>query len=139
MNLFEHLIIVSLYINGDDLDPNLVTQKLQLLPTRIKKKGTIHVSSTGNKRVDKSGSWCLEIKQKSLRVEDHIQDLLDKLKHIDIIPDFKDMEDIYLDILVVLNKNIKNNEYTFNIDHYMLKKIFLLGISFKTTISYIDE
>jgi hypothetical protein len=139
MNLFEHLITVSLYIKGDNLDPNLVTQKLQLLPTRTKKKGNIYVNLTGNKRTDKNGSWCLEIEQKSLRVEEHIQDLLNKLKHIDTIPDFKDMEDIYLDILVVLNKNIKNNEYSFNIDHSMLKNIYLLGIPIQTTISYIEE
>lgn len=139
MNIFENLIIVSLYINGDELDPNLVTQKLQLLPTRIKKKGNVYINSRGDKRVDKNGSWCLEIEQKSLKVEDHIQDLLNKLKHLKKIPYLKGMEDIYLDILVVLDKHTKNSEYTFNINYSMLKSIYILGIPIQTTISYVDE
>ena len=59
MMLLEDKLIVGLYIRGADLDPDLVTKRLGIVPSRSQQKGETRATPTNRDYVTKVGLWGL--------------------------------------------------------------------------------
>jgi Domain of unknown function (DUF4279) len=98
----EPQLIVALYVRGDALDPELVTQLLGVEPTKMQKKGQEFVTPSGREFATKIGLWSLVIQSESTSLDEHLTMLLSALagrKGIDSIPG---VEDAYVDVFVAL-------------------------------------
>jgi hypothetical protein len=72
----------ELRVYTGEMDPDWVTQRLRVSPTRICKKGERKVNSLGRERVVKLNGWSLssEGRSSSLDLRRHLDWLLDKLE-----------------------------------------------------------
>jgi Domain of unknown function (DUF4279) len=72
---------LCLRVCGDDLDPDLVTRILGVVPSRSQRKGQPVLSSAGEpKRIARTGSWLLARPVSHDRtLDDEIESLLDSL------------------------------------------------------------
>jgi hypothetical protein len=70
---------VSMYVYGDDLDPDAVTDILGLVPRFACRKGHAHTTSTGKTVTRKTGVWSYELQTESTDVEKAILQLVDQL------------------------------------------------------------
>ena len=53
---------VSLYLKGIGLNPDELTRRLGIAPTRARKKGETWMTSTGKQVVERTGQWVLTIR-----------------------------------------------------------------------------
>lgn len=87
--LVHYQIIVSFYISGVDLDPDYVTQSIQLNPTHSHRQGDIMPHSKDG-TIYKTGHWSIKSdNEKTDNLSDFILNILDKLKNkVDIVKEF---------------------------------------------------
>lgn len=89
-NTSVHLqIIVSFGISGIDLDPDYVTQSIQLNPEAAHRQGDI-IPHSKDDTAYKMGHWCIySDNEETDQLSDFILNILDKLKHkVDTIKAF---------------------------------------------------
>jgi hypothetical protein len=101
MKTNSDLIVVGIYIRGVDLDPDVITRRLGINPTRIQRKGEEKTSPSGSKYNSKIGLWGLLSDSTSLKISDHLSHLISKLNiNGDEIRSLAGVEDAYFDIFV---------------------------------------
>lgn len=74
----DHVIAVSLYLRGDDLNPDFVSEQLHTTPSRSQHKGEKRTTSTNREYHTKVGAWVLTEKSDTLNTPPlsiHIENL----------------------------------------------------------------
>lgn len=94
-------IIVSLYIRGPDLDPDIVTKRLGIVPSRTQRNGETRTTSSNRDYVTKLGLWALISNIKSNLVNENLRDLIKSLPtQSDFISGIPGAQEAYFDVFI---------------------------------------
>lgn len=101
MKNIDLVIEVSLYLRGDNLDPNIVSKELGITPTSSHVKGEKRITSTKREYVAKIGVWALTVDSESRALSDHISLLASKIK-VDgtLMRSIEGVQEAYIDIFI---------------------------------------
>ena len=79
MNSQDVLVTVSLYLLGDQLDPEKVSEELGIVPTKTRRKGEKRATAAGREYISKTGVWSLVMSQDHAEVAGVADNLLTAL------------------------------------------------------------
>jgi len=129
------LISVAIYLRGHRLNPDHVTQTLNVQPSRSQKKGGFKPGST--RFVAKIGMWTLKVKSNSRSIAELINELFQKIGNLPVrLDEIEGVEDACLDIFVPLSKNGKIDEtLEFVLTKSQIVKLSQLGLSACFTVT----
>lgn len=129
-------LIVALYLRGEHLDPDLVTQRVGIEPSKMHKKGDTHVTSTGHKVTAKHGLWALVIEVDSLSLDDHLLRLEGSLPP-DLSPSsIGGVEDAYFDVFVAMTSDADGDaECELEVSPKLLALLASFGLPVRITVT----
>lgn len=91
-------LMVSLYIYGDHLLPEMISSGLGIAPTRAHQKGALKESKGGKSISMKTGMWELKSELKSLVLSEHITSIFSKLNGSIYLPSLDGVDAVHLDV-----------------------------------------
>ena len=95
-------LIVAVYLRGEDLDPELVTQSIRIEPSTAQKRGDKQVTSTGREFTAKLGVWALVVELDSSSLDAHLTQLASALPVGSAFASLANVEEAYVDIFIAL-------------------------------------
>jgi hypothetical protein len=131
------LLIVAIYLRGDQLDPTDVTRSLGIVPTESQKKGDKLISSTGKKASRRTGIWCVKAQSTSLTLSDHVAELMNLFgQNKRDLKLLKNVEDAYFDVFLATDQGGDSaNSTTLSLQSSEVDFISSLGLSIQITTS----
>jgi hypothetical protein len=128
-------IDVSIYLRGDELQPEHVSQVLGVQPTQFQTKGGPTSHST--KVIAKIGVWALYAQTDSIEISDHIDELLKMIGNpITPLDEIDGVEEAYLDVFISSSdENDARKTVEFVISKDQLKELVRLGLCGHFTVS----
>jgi len=140
-----YLISTTLYLRGEFLIPEKVTERLIVEPTKAYQKGDLLLSPSSDKKsFRKMGIWALEKVGKSSStkmVSEQLNDILGKLERWDpaIIQECL-VEDYYVDIYLAVNcKDVFSGSCTFFLNQNDIEWLSKFNFSLNVTIETVQE
>lgn len=101
----DNLISVSLYFRGDHLNPENVSQNLNLSPSSSQRKGEKKITKT-NEYVSKIGVWELGVDCDSQKLSAHIDKLTTMVRKDSILSqDIQGVEESYVDVFIATDSD----------------------------------
>lgn len=92
-------LMVSLYVYGDRLTPELISSSLGVTPTRSHQKGELKESKGGKHIPMKTGLWELKSQLGSLILSEHIADIFSNLNKGNVyLPSLEGVDEVHLDV-----------------------------------------
>ncbi|MGQ0673371.1 MAG: DUF4279 domain-containing protein [Hyphomicrobium sp.] len=129
---------VAVYLYGDDLDSDLISEILQLAPTKERKKGSARTSAiTGRTSTSPTGLWMTKSPSKSEMLAEHIDALISRLKSAPRLTSLPGVTMARLDIIVLWgSSNPAGLKATsnFKLDPKQLEEIVRLGLEVCITV-----
>jgi hypothetical protein len=102
----RYTIGVNLYILGDGVNPDAITDVIGFYPTNSHRKDDVSFTSSNHRIVAKTGLWRLKADSDSNRVSDHISQLLSGIPcSQEIMNGFEGVKKKYIDIFVAKTAN----------------------------------
>jgi Domain of unknown function (DUF4279) len=130
-------ILVSVYLHGDRLDPDIISRELGMEPSEAWTKGQIARRTTGSS-TRKTGMWSREFSSDSQDVEVHISGLMDEFGDATELPNLPGVESAYLDVLILIPKlEPDTGETTLQLSAVCLSKIKTLGVDLQITYGHL--
>jgi hypothetical protein len=131
--MISRVIGVWLIFRGDELQPKLISERLNLNPSKQHVRGLPKQNSPNI--ISKTGLWKLESKNDSNNLGDHINEILDKLNGIDEdLRSISGVEDAYIDIFISDSDENENRVTTsFFLNAKQIKRIGELGLGIEFT------
>jgi hypothetical protein len=140
MNSQDVLVTVGLYLLGDQLDPEKVSEELGIVPTTARRKGEKRVTATGREYTSKTGVWSLVMSKDHAEVAGVAGNLLAALAHCrKPIRTLTDIHDAYFDVFIAgTADNDGEGSCEFEIDGAQLAALAQheLPIRFKVSIGH---
>jgi hypothetical protein len=129
------LIGVAIYIRGERLNPDYVSQILRIQPSRSQKKGALKPGST--RFIAKIGMWTLKLKSNSRSISHLIEELLAKFDNPPArLDEIDGVEDACLDIFVPLSHDSRiDGTLEFALTKDQIVKLSQLGLSASFTVT----
>ena len=104
----NELIILAIYLKGDNLAPEYVSSVIGLTPDRCQQRGGPHFS--GGHGIAKVGMWAIFSKSNSKDIVDHVENLLKPFASNSInLCNIEGVKEAYLDIFV--GSDLEENEH----------------------------
>lgn len=92
-------LMVGLYVYGENLNPDLISEAVSTSPTRVQRKGDVKATKSGNPTPAKTGMWELMSSVSSLSLSDHVADLFGGLGKDDVfLLSLDGVDDVHLDV-----------------------------------------
>jgi hypothetical protein len=95
-------LIVAVYLRGEHLDPEMVTQSICIQPSRTQKKGQTYITQAGREFTGKLGLWALVVEFDSPSLDAHLSQLADSLPDGLAFSTISGVEEAYVDVFVAL-------------------------------------
>lgn len=130
-------IIVAVYLRGDLLKPESVSQVLGVKPSRFQEKGELRITSTNRSFHTKVGLWGLISQSDSSAISDHIDELVSKLGN-PVIPlkEIDGVQEAYLDIfMAIASDDEAEKTVDFELSSEQMEKLNRLGLPVRVTIT----
>jgi hypothetical protein len=142
----QPFITVSIFLKGDQLDPDYISETLRIQPSRSQKKGEKRGGTRPNSRtyVTKTGTWWVRIDNRSRPAQDMISEVPEMVgEMLQMFDGFQEpldkiagVEEAYLDILVLKEGTDKSEDSTeFILRKDQIFRISQLGLAVCTTVS----
>ncbi len=144
MKSYIYLIETMFYLRGKHLDPEKITQKLLVKPSKSFKRGDVVFSGTGEKHARKIGLWSLGEKGKSKTtnmVSEQLLRIVSQLKRWDpkMIEEYQ-IEDPFLDIYIAMNcPDIYTSTCDFLLNPRDLRVASKLCVPLKITVDMVQN
>lgn len=132
----QDVISVGIYILGDQLDPEYISEKLNAEPSRREKNGESKISKGKNITI-KKGLWAKEVILKGRNVEKHLEQLLfffQTVSAIDVLS-LDNVSDAHMDIYVGTSVMNKTAQASFLISGKFISELGKLKIPLMITFS----
>ena len=132
------MIVVAVYLRGNVLDPECITQALGICPSHSQKKGDVHITATNNEVIAKIGMWGVISQSKSTRADAHIDEILKRFDgRITSTKDIPEVEEAYLDIFLAYASKQGSTEHDaeLSLTNIQLGQVNRLGLDLRITIS----
>jgi len=133
--------MVALYLRGDELDPEAVTELLEVSPTEALRKGEKRYGTEGREYVNQVGIWTLKAATDSHSLNDHIQEVISKFKtsHIDF-SGIAGAEEAHIAVFLCYTKTGRSAcEFEFDITNENITEIGRLGLSLEFSVYSLEE
>jgi hypothetical protein len=109
-------IIVAIYLRGDKLDPEFISETIDIIPSRSQYNGQKNITSTNREFSSKIGMWALIADTASFDVDDHINRLLLQIgKCGNTLRNINGVDDAYVDIFIAAKAD-KHGDLTCNFE-----------------------
>ena len=143
-------MLVSLYLHGDDLNPDDISKILGVAPSGAHRKGDKRTSSATGREyaLCKSGLWSLVLNRDDAELVNVVDELLTYFEKVDLpLASLPGVQDAYFDIFIVgpmerYNDHYKGNKDTFEFElegHQLVALArFGIPIRFTTSMTYED-
>lgn len=133
----ELKVTVGLYVRGDGLNPDSVSNVLGIEPSWSQEKGERKVTSTGREVIAKTGVWALVVAADSSELADHIGVLISKIgmkgQHISSI---LGVDDAYVDVFVAaLSDTYGEASCAFELNVKVLAALKDMGLPLRLTVT----
>ena len=128
---------VKFIFQGESVDPELITDALEILPSRRFKKGDTY-GKKGNKWT--IGFWSISSRDivESGDLENHIVWVLERLEPVkDKVANFVLQEGVDASIKIVINLFV--HEWDGHVSSSLMKRITDLNVHFKISIYYLED
>jgi hypothetical protein len=137
----DYKIIVALYLRGDNLDPELISNTIGIIPTKSQYKGKKKVTSTNHECYAKIGVWALIADSVSYNVADHINWLVSQIgKCGNTLRSISGVDEAYVDIFIAARAD-EDGEGTcnFEFDAEVLAALAKLELPVRFSASVVNE
>jgi hypothetical protein len=142
----QPFITVSIFLKGNQLDPDYISETLGIRPSRSQKKGEKRGGTRPNSKtyITKSGTWRVRIDNKSRTAQDMISEVPQMVGELlqmfdgrqEPLDKIAGVEEAYLDILVLGDGTDKSEDSTeFILLKEQILRISQLGIAVCATVS----
>lgn len=102
MSAKDPKIVISIYLRGNQLEPDYISNILGIQPSESQKKGELRPCS--KQVIAKIGVWSLVAQTDSRAIHDHIDELLGVIGTVQArLNQIDGVEDAYLDIFIALD------------------------------------
>lgn len=135
MKAGEPLVIVTVYLPGDQLRPDLISRALSLQPSTSQTKGEIF--SESKMALAQIGLWALTAQTQSFSIADHVDELLGKIG-VPATPlnELEGVEEAYPDIFVTLDHECTERIASEGmLTNESLRRLQDLGLGMQFTVS----
>lgn len=141
MSRSEDKVIVALYIRGVDLDPDLVTKRLGIAPSRTQRRGETRTTSTNRDYVTKLGLWALISDIKSNTVNDNLRNLITLLStQSDLISGIPGVQEAYFDLFIASEVDDHGNgDCAFEITADVIANLSKFGLPVRFSLAVVKE
>ncbi|MCX7564389.1 DUF4279 domain-containing protein [Xanthomonadaceae bacterium XH05] len=136
----EPICQISIYLKGDNIDPQHLTDQLGIIPTRSHRKGHTWITASGKEVVERTGIWVLSIRSPE-GVSSALCELASKLTLGRIaLRDMTGIEESFIDIFMTSNPDKSGGgTVEFNLDDEGAAAINKIGLPLQFTITFIQE
>ena len=141
MTYYPPVVAVTLYLSGDMLDPDAVTQATGIAPTHSQKKGEAHITCSGKTVIRKLGVWAWEPGLRGQSVDLQMAALVRCFTSVPVrLRDLPGVEEAYVDLYSAYapdGDNAGGEAWTLREPHLQL--LAAHGLEFRATISCDSE
>jgi hypothetical protein len=95
-----YMIDVSIFLRGDELDPESISNKLGIIPSSSQYANEKRITSRNQEYVTKIGVWELAAESRSFILSDHINELTAKLKKANFHRHIEGVQEAYVDVFI---------------------------------------
>ena len=126
-------LTVSIYLRGDRLQPDHITEVLGIQPSGFQKKGELR---PGSKVIAKIGVWSFIARTDSRVATDHIEDLLSQMKmRQGPLDRILGVDEAFLDIFIALDyENGTRERVEFMLSKKHVEELNQLGLRVQITV-----
>lgn len=137
----DYTFEVAVYLRGDALDPNHVSELLGVAPSKAQYKGETRQTSTNQNFVTKIGLWALVAQSKSSDLFELIDELTSKIKKSGVsLLEIDGVQEAYADVFIAMDAD-EDGEGTceFQLTPENLKALDCLGIPTRFTVAVVKK
>jgi len=133
--------MVAVYLRGDLLKPEDVSQILGVKPSRSQEKNELRTTSTGCSFRTKIGVWGLIAQSDSSDISVHIDELLSKIGNPSIpLKEIHGVQETYLDIFIAIASNVETErDVYFELSNEHLEKLNRLDLPVRVSVAVVRE
>jgi hypothetical protein len=137
MNSQDVLVTVGLYLLGEQLDPEKISEELGIVPTKARRKGEKRETATGREYISKTGVWSLVLSKDHAEVADVAANLLTALAHCKKpLKTLTGIQDAYFDVFIAgTADNDGEGSCEFEIDSAQLATLAQHGLPIRFKVS----
>ena len=143
MNQQNQKLQVTLYLRGEDLEPEQVSQLLGLEPTKSQRKGEERFTSTNRKVTAKVGLWALEAESKSNDLSVLVNELASKIddRAAVLLPSIPGMQEMFLDVFIAIDADREDGGGTceFQLSAEDLHSLKRVGVATRFTVAVVKN
>lgn len=132
---------VAIYLKGDNLNPDEITQLLGVKPARSHRRGDRTLTQTGVEAVKKTGLWSLSVESRSKEVSEMLIDLFGEIgPNVGLLRNTPSIEEAYFDVFMAENANTYGGgTCEFGLGDECLLKLASVGIPARFTVALIGR
>lgn len=140
MNHTINLIDVSLYLRGENLDPDVVSRTTGISPSSSQRKGEVKRASTELEYVTQMGVWELTSESNSLNLCEHISELMGKVrKSPETFLSIEGVEEAFIDIFISTHDSGEGATYELELSSDNILALSQLNIPVHLTFAVVKE
>jgi len=110
MNSPGYLYMVSIYLFGDELNPDIVTGLLGIEPNESHKKGKRWTTSTNSEVIERTGVWVISAKTSSNDLRCVLEDITSKINmDAPLLTELVGVDEAYLDVFIAIDADGDGN------------------------------
>lgn len=137
----DYKIIVALYLRGDNLDPEVISNTIGIIPTESQYKGQKNITSTNREFYSKIGMWALVADSVSYNVADHINWLVSQIgKCGNTLRSINGVDEAYVDIFIAAKADEDGEgACNFELDAEMFAALAKLELPVRFSVEVVNE
>lgn len=138
MTKYESNYRVAIYLKGDNLDPEHLTQIIGLLPSESHRKGDRWITASGSEFEKKTGLWSLLIKGDGVDISDAIVRLTSGA-NVSSFTELPGVEEECLDIFVAMDADDGGGgECSFSLSPEATEKVSEMRLCTRFTVAVVS-
>jgi hypothetical protein len=137
----EKKIDVTLYIRGDDLNPEAASRSLGVRPTRSQRKGERKVTSSGCEFVTKTGLWSITSPKSNGSLSENLKELASIIgANSRALKSIPGAQEVYLDVFIgVLFDAERDASCEFELTKADIEWLSDVSIPIRFSVSFSDD
>lgn len=134
-------ILAAIYINGDDLDPDMVSTVIGTPASKSQRRGAKIISGSGREFIIKTSVWSLFSEEKSEIISDHFIWLQRKVGRIsEKLADMHGLSDAYVDVFYApLAASYEECTCEFELDGRAIAAIKEIGLPIRWKVTFSQD
>lgn len=129
----ENFCSISLYLYGDEISHDEVSELLGLSPTRVRSRGDVRVTSSGAEIVQKIGLWEYRERINTNQISAYIANFFDGIVCSKVVG-VAGIEKAELDVFVPLGADDDQSGFSFELRAGLLAALSVLGFDVIITV-----